>query len=99
MIVLSISQLVGLLKDKNPVVRQLALENLLPYTQAGNPHVDVWKTNNWEGGRILKILTRDRNVLLSMKDNLTIDCKDVTASHCCANKSFRSRRTVQNIIN
>jgi hypothetical protein len=63
MIVLSVPQLVGLLKDKNPVVRQLALENLLPYTQSGNPHLDVWKTNNWEGGRMLKILTRDRNVL------------------------------------
>ena len=62
MILLSIPQLVGLLKDKNPVVRQLALENLLPYTQSGNPHFDVWKTNNWEGGRMLKILTRDRNV-------------------------------------
>jgi len=62
MILLSIPQLVGLLRDKNPVVRQLALENLLPYTQSGNPHIDVWKTNNWEGGRMLKILTRDRNV-------------------------------------
>ena len=52
----------GLLKDKNPVVRQLALENLLPYTQSGNPHLDIWKANNWEGGRMLKILVRDRNV-------------------------------------
>jgi hypothetical protein len=64
MIVLSIPQLVGLLKDKNPVVRQLALENLLPYTQSGNPHIDVWKANKWEGGRMLKILTRDRNVFV-----------------------------------
>jgi hypothetical protein len=62
MLILSIPQLVGLLKDKNPLVRQLALENLLPYTQSGNPHLDVWKTNNWEGGRILKILARDINV-------------------------------------
>src|SRR5436190_12921452 len=62
MILLSIFQLVGLLKDKNPVVRQLALENLLPYTQSGNPHLDVWKASNWEGGRTLKILTRDMNV-------------------------------------
>ena len=58
----TVVQLVGLLKDKNPVVRQLALENLLPYTQSGNPHIDIWKTNNWEGGRILKILVRDMNV-------------------------------------
>ena len=63
MVVLSLVQLVGLLKDKNPVVRQLALENLLPYTQSGNPHVDIWKTNNWQGGRMLKILVRDTNVL------------------------------------
>jgi hypothetical protein len=62
MVVLSIVQLVGLLKDKNPVVRQLALENLLPYTQTGNPHIGVWEANNWEGGRILKVLTRDNNV-------------------------------------
>jgi hypothetical protein len=62
MIVLTVSQLVGLLKDKNPVVRQLAVENLLPYTQSGNPHIDIWKTNNWEGGRMLKILVRDRHV-------------------------------------
>ena len=62
MFVLSVVQLVGLLKDKNPVVRQLALENLLPYTQSGNPHVDIWKTNNWQGGRMLKILVRDTNV-------------------------------------
>ena len=62
MIVLTVLQLVGLLKDKNPVVRQLAVENLLPYTQSGNPHIDIWKANNWEGGRMLKILVRDRHV-------------------------------------
>ena len=57
-----IAQLVGLLKDKSPVVRQLALENLLPYTQSGNPHLDIWKTNNWEGAKLLKILVFDNNV-------------------------------------
>jgi hypothetical protein len=62
-LLLSIAQLVGLLKDKNPVVRQLALENLLPYTQSGNPHIDVWKAKNWEGGRMLEILVRDMNVI------------------------------------
>ena len=65
MTILTIVQLVGLLKDKNPVVRQLALENLLPYTQSGNPHADIWKINNWQGGRMLKILVRDTNVSLS----------------------------------
>jgi len=62
MLLLSVTQLVGLLKDKNPVVRQLALENLLPDTQSGNPHIDIWKANNWEGGRMLKLLVRDMNV-------------------------------------
>jgi Domain of unknown function (DUF383) len=62
MILLSPSQLVGLLRDKSPVVRQLALENLLPYTQAGNPHLNIWQRNNWEGARLLKILARDSNV-------------------------------------
>jgi len=60
--VLSVIQLLGLLKDKNPVVRQLALENLLPYTQSGNPHANIWKTNNWQGARVLKVLVRDKNV-------------------------------------
>jgi len=60
-----ISQLVGLLKDKSPVVRQLALENLLPYTQSGTPHLDIWKTNNWEGAKLLKVLVFDNNVLPS----------------------------------
>ena len=60
MISLSVPQLVGLLKDKNPVVRHLALQNLLPYTQCRH---DVWQTNNWEGARILKILAQDRNVI------------------------------------
>lgn len=68
-LLLSVAQLVGLLKDKNPVVRQLALEHLLPYTQSGNPHIDVWKANNWEGGRILKILVRDMNVIQQKQTN------------------------------
>jgi hypothetical protein len=58
----SIAQLVGLLKDKNPVVGQLVLENLLPYTQTGNPHISVWEANKWEGGSILKVLVWDNNV-------------------------------------
>lgn len=100
MTMLSVSQLVGLLKDKSPVVRQIALENLLPYTQSGNPHIDVWKTNNWEGGRILKILTRDRNVCpFHIACDLTIDCKDITTSDSSINKLILSRRIVENIIN
>jgi hypothetical protein len=86
MVVLSIAQLVGLLKDKNPVVRQLALENLLPYTQTGNPHVGVWEANNWAGGRILKVLTRDTNVPLWKFVVLTEDAKYVTAGDCRTDK-------------
>ena len=60
-------QLIGLLRDKNPFVRQLALENLLPYTQSANPHLNVWKANNWEGARLLKILVRETNVCAQIR--------------------------------
>lgn len=93
MISLSVPQLVGLLKDKNPVVRHLALQNLLPYTQSGNPRHDVWQTNNWEGARILNILAQDRNVIPLHESvrKLNIEPKNLTTSYCGANKSCLGR--------
>jgi hypothetical protein len=44
------------------IARQLAVENFLHYTQSGNSHVDIWKSNNWDGCRMLKNLVRNRNV-------------------------------------
>jgi hypothetical protein len=93
---LTLLQLVGLLRDKNPVVRQLAVENLLPYTQSGNPHLDIWKRNNWEGCRMLKILVRDRNVRLWAF--VDADCKDGTAGYCGIDKFIVAGGRGANII-
>ena len=65
-------QLFPFLRDKNPQVRQIALENLLPQTVQGAPHRDIFFAGTQKGGlqkfkeneviRDLKILCRDQLV-------------------------------------
>ncbi len=60
------------LRDRNPQVRQIALENLLPQTVKGAPHRDIFFAGFSSGGlqkpkenelvRDLKVLCRDQLV-------------------------------------
>ncbi|KDR67629.1 hypothetical protein GALMADRAFT_130070 [Galerina marginata CBS 339.88] len=63
-------ELVQFLRDRNPQVRQIALENLLPQTIKGAPHRDIFFSGLQSGGlqkpkesdiiRDLKLLCRDQ---------------------------------------
>ncbi|TFK69306.1 DUF383-domain-containing protein [Pluteus cervinus] len=63
-------ELIPFLRDKNPQVRQIALENLVPQTQKGAPHRDIFLAGLQSGGlkqpkesdiiRDLKLLCRDQ---------------------------------------
>ncbi|KAF8184421.1 hypothetical protein BJ912DRAFT_974782, partial [Pholiota molesta] len=63
-------ELIPFLRDRNPQVRQLALENLLPQTVKGAPHRDIFFSGISSGGlekpkesdliRDLKLLCRDQ---------------------------------------
>ncbi|KAF8903447.1 hypothetical protein CPB84DRAFT_768454, partial [Gymnopilus junonius] len=63
-------ELVTFLRDRNPQVRQIALENLLPQTVKGAPHRDIFFSGLQSGGlqkpkesdviRDLKLLCRDQ---------------------------------------